>query len=218
MSKRVALCDQHSRYVKGCVECRARNAAYRRWHLRQRAYGRVMTVPALGLTRRLRALAFLGWPQSALARETGLSFRTVQAIRAGEWTEVRKPTADAVKAAYERLCMTAGPDCRSTTWAKNQGWLPPLAYDDIDDPDEWPATVTVLPTNDVDEVAVERAMCGERIDLTPAERVEAIRRMSDAGDSLNRIADALGMSIRRVRDLKERHHLTSTYDPQRSAS
>lgn len=52
--------------------------------------------------------------------------------------------------------------------------------------------------DEIDEVAVERAMAGERIALTAAEQAEAIRRLADAGLSDRRIALLLGTSARTV--------------------
>jgi hypothetical protein len=46
----------------------------------------------------------------------------------------------------------------------------------------------------VDEIAVSLACAGQRVPLTPAERVEAVRRLRDAGLRPGEIAGRLGMS------------------------
>jgi hypothetical protein len=95
-------------------------------------------------------------------------------------------TAQDVTELYERLSPTPPP--RSTgqqratadaarAHAAKQGWRPPLAWDDIDtDPTPEPTSGT-RPPDDVDEIAIERALAGDGVgydNLTPAEQHEVI--------------------------------------------
>jgi hypothetical protein len=75
--------------------------------------------------------------------------------------------------------------------AKDQGWAPPLAWDDIDT-DPHPNTAPATPDpGDLDEIAIERAIAGDSIrllDLTPAEQAEVVDRLTKSGKSIRDIA------------------------------
>ena len=104
-----------------------------------------------------------------------------------------------IDAAYRRLCMTLPPEDtpgqrsgaqRTRNHARRNGFLPPLMWDDIDDPDERPTAVTELHprsaafhTQPVDEIVVDRLMAGDAVPSTKAEREEAVRRWVAAGGS-----------------------------------
>ncbi|MDP9418176.1 MAG: hypothetical protein M3P48_10200 [Actinomycetota bacterium] len=75
--------------------------------------------------------------------------------------------------------------------AAQRGWAPSAAWDDIDR-DNAPRH----PGPDIDEVAVERAMTGQRVPLNAAEQAEAARRLTARGVSLREIAARLHTSIR----------------------
>ncbi len=86
-------------------------------------------------------------------------------------------------------------------YATARGWRPPLAWDDIDagtpgagSSDAGLGSVV----DDVDEIAVERAMTSDRVRLRPNERDEAIRRLTARGMSLRQIAARAGVSPRTV--------------------
>ena len=118
---------------------------------------------------------------------------------------------------------------RAVSRAKAAGWRPPLAWDDIDtDGDEGDRTqapggatgialASVDPNNVVvgdtcryeshcsqliDEVAVERAMTGERLPLTKSERHEAVAQLTRQGLSARRIAELLHTTSRTVTRLR----------------
>lgn len=115
--------------------------------------------------------------------------------------------------------------------ARAHGWAPPLAWDDIDtdpepaDPSPGPATskprragpaplgkahadqvadwasANTTGRDDVDEVAIERAVAGDGIayhQLTLPERAEAVRRLTQRGHSLRDIARQLDITTRTV--------------------
>jgi hypothetical protein len=91
--------------------------------------------------RRIRALQAIGWTHAEIAAAAGLS---VDAIRSPvhRGTSVYRATADGIERAYDALCMKVAPDSRNArycrTAAARRGWAPPLAWDNIDDPDERP--------------------------------------------------------------------------------
>ena len=96
--------------------------------------GRV--VNAVGTRRRIQALVAIGWPLHTLADKLGCSYSAL-------WQHTRvdsvvASTAASVDALYLQLHLTRGPSERSRRRALRQGWVPPLAWDCIDDPDEQP--------------------------------------------------------------------------------
>lgn len=98
--------------------------------------------PEVGTGRRIRALVALGWTYKALARETGVSPTHLSDIaRQKPRGRVGGLTATRIRTTYDRLSMTRpdGPHAdRARRTARHLGWPPPLAWDDIDDPDETP--------------------------------------------------------------------------------
>ena len=105
--------------------------------------------------------------------------------------------------------MSQGPSPRAVTQAHAKGWLPPLAWDDIDERDG----IIPLPNEDedddhtfVDPAAVLRAMRGELTPTGPV-RVEAIRRLVATGHSDAAISRLLGCSSRTVLRDRAQHDI-----------
>lgn len=107
--------------------------------------GRIVTT--VGVTRRLRALAWLGYTSPVVAAESGVHEDTVRDARNGVLAFVHETTATALVATYDRLSMTLAEPrdayeqrgiTRSRNHARRARWSPPLAWDDIDDPDAEP--------------------------------------------------------------------------------
>lgn len=176
-------------------------------------------IAATGSRRRLQALGVLGWSSLALAAQTSLTERTLRGVLTANAVSVA--TASEIVRLYEQL-RSRQPPSRSgaerdqavarARQARASGWLPPQAWDDIDsDPDE-PATEEDLepgPGEPMDEVAIERAMSGEPVTLTAAERREAIARLTERGRSAQRIAELLHVSHRAVVRWREHHNSTA---------
>lgn len=100
-------------------------------------------VDATGARRRLQALVAIGWSQSKLA--TRLGVRPTNFSTTMRSTKLRADTVRAVHALYEELWNTPPVAdthrekiafSRSVRHAAEQGWAPPMAWDDetIDDP------------------------------------------------------------------------------------
>jgi lambda repressor-like predicted transcriptional regulator len=168
-------------------------------------------VPATGTRRRLQALAAAGWSLPVLALRVSKTPRNLR--RTLTTPTVTAATARAVAALYDELRQLDPPGRtpreragaeRARSQARQHGWLPPRAWDDIDtDPggDEPDLDDTDRPAADeavLDEIAVERAMHGDQVRLTRAERDEAIARLTARGVSACRIAELLGTSSRAV--------------------
>lgn len=132
---------------------------------------------AIGYRRRVQALACMGWSLTELADLMGVAHSSFcMPLYRGTWVSLEKHRSFAEL--YERLCMTesTGPRVRQTKgYATRNGWVPPLAWDDIDDPNEIPGTGSSAAL--VDDVAVQRALEGRGgLGLNRAERTEALRR------------------------------------------
>jgi AraC-like DNA-binding protein len=96
-------------------------------------------VDALGTRRRIQALMAIGHTIVGIAREADVDHTVINAVLRGCAT-VRGMTADRIAAAYDWLSV------RPDTWSKksatttsrqraaHEGWPPPAAWDDIDDP------------------------------------------------------------------------------------
>lgn len=98
---------------------------------------RTLATDARPSARKLQALVALGWTQVELARRLKMSapsIRNLVRIRDDDTsTRVRADTERKVRALYEDLHMTPGSSSRARTIARTSGWLPPLAWDDIDE-------------------------------------------------------------------------------------
>lgn len=136
----------YSAHIRGqlvppCDPCRAAQMRYlKAWKLRH-LDGTRATLPAIGTIRRVRALMRIGWPMPAIAREAGIGQGSVHRIAHGKNERVWQTVHDGVAAAFERLCMTPGPHEATARRAAAAGWAAPLAYDDLDDPNEEPKGV-----------------------------------------------------------------------------
>lgn len=120
-----------------CAECSAAQSAYQREGRRMR--GVDVMVPVLGAQRRLRALSAIGWTSQNIADAAGLKLATVERIRAGVYRRIGFKLSDTIRAFYEanEMMPRVGQYAvRARRSAVRKGWLPPLAWDDIDDPEE----------------------------------------------------------------------------------
>lgn len=124
-----------------CVPCgvreRARvNAAYR---FSRRVSGGDHHIPALGVVRRVEALAVLGWSTQDVAARAGVSRAHLQQTRAGHFATVLASTHQKIDAVYRELMWSVS-DTHGSKWtrtlAAKAGFAPPAAWDDIDRDDQ----------------------------------------------------------------------------------
>lgn len=137
-------------------------------------------VPSLGLHRRVQALMVDGWPLRAIAKAAEMEYSSLRASLYRP--RVRLGTVHRIDAIYRHprkmLAEQAGPVSdterrRTSRAAQRRGYLPALAWNDID-ADAGPM-VTSADLDDVDDVAVELAARGHTIPLRSKERA-ALRR------------------------------------------
>jgi transcriptional regulator with XRE-family HTH domain len=160
MSCAAARHGNESAYVND--GCRCETARIDRAHKqKERRISSQLRGPALrdgtGVTRRLQALAAIGWSAQDVADRLGVTERAVQMWRSGHYPTVRPETAATVDRLYEELQGTPGPSPRSRENATRSGWAPPLAWEDdaIDNPAAQPTGVGAPPVQgrvDLDEV------------------------------------------------------------------
>ena len=134
-------------------------------------------VDATGSRRRVQALIVQGWSQIKIAERLGMNASQFgRVLRQGS---VRQTTYEAIRGLFEEIWNVAPPmdtehdraaAQRCSGYARALGWLPPLAWDDIDHDD----TPDPLPVVHVDEVAIELAVAGEKVHLNRLERISAI--------------------------------------------
>lgn len=175
-----------------CDECAQAEWRYRKRRKLDALRGRPRSVLAIGTLRRVQALNALGYASTQIAEEAGLSIATLRSIGYHDAQTIHRTTADAVARAYERLCMTrpeGGYAHRSRNMARRKGWLPPLAWDDIDDPDERPG--------DCHFVEIDRS--------------EAIRELADMGLGITQAARRLQMKPDALEKWCSRHRMRDVY-------
>lgn len=164
-------------------------------------------IPARGTHRRLQALVARGWSQSKLATRLGVEtsnfggvlrrthvtvslHRKVAALFDEIWDQLPPHTAWRDSIAYSR----------TLRYARERRWLPPLAWDDIDNDVEPPVADDDL---GVDDMAVELALLGEQVRLTPEERRECVRRLHAERWSDRRIAETIHCADRTVLRIRD---------------
>lgn len=199
--------DADVTYWESRQEWRRANATRRkRWEVRAARAGGSTLIDGTGTRRRLQALTAIGWRYSDVAQRMGVNLSLVGRLAIADGP-VHRHTAGAVAGVYDELSMTPGPSRRCRALALRRNWPPPLAWDDdsIDDPAARPVRAGKGPEA-FDEVSVHRAMRGRPADLRPAERTEAVRRLTEQGLSAAQIAERLHTTSRSV----NRHRATTS--------
>lgn len=129
-----------------CDDCRVSRARVKRaeYYAARMITGQEVKVPAVGVMRRLQALAFMGWSCEAIAQRVGTHYRPLVRLRAGGRENVLRSTHDRVDAVFEELCLVRAPGHSGRVTrgvARAKGWVSALAWEHIDDPEEQPAGV-----------------------------------------------------------------------------
>jgi hypothetical protein len=173
------------------------------------------TVPRVGARRRIQALAAIGWSlrlqrdQFARRRRPGQGrILPANVLYRSESPHIRRATHEVIAETYQALCMTPGPSSAARRRAARLGWPPPLAWDDIDDPDETPQGYErdqrPRQADEVDHVVVWRRMEGIRSDRpTRAEAELIVGELARRGRSVTAIEHTTGLNPRRYRHVLE---------------
>ncbi len=176
-------------------------------------------VPARGVQRRLQALVARGWSMSKLARRLDMEVSNFSSLIRRDHAKVS--TYRAVHDLYEELWDQNPPEdthrdkiaaSGARNYARKHGWVPPLAWDDIDTdphPPQVDEDVVVEWRDLVDHAAVELAIAGERVRLSPASRREAIARLHVRRWSHGRIAEQLHCAAGTVQRISAELGLTA---------
>lgn len=175
-----------------CAPCIAAKSRYDKGRVFAAHRGVGYTVPALGARRRLQALQARGWSRQRIAEAAGwTSTGALNYLMRSD--TITRNTHDRLAEVYERLAMQDPPDemaaRRARTWARRHGYVPPLAWDDIDR-DERPTFGGH--DDDIDPVVVFRLLAGDHVPSTRAEKVEAMRRWRARGGSEKAFCDLHG--------------------------
>ena len=187
-------------YIAGCRDAccwRAKQRYDKTRRLELHTTGRYRKVPALGPIRRVQALQALGWSAPQIAKRAGINYRHIYNLHRHE--TVYTSTLARIERAYDELSMELPPETttgerisarRARNHARRQGWPPPLAWDDIDDPHEGPKGVAGREPRRtyIDPIAVGELLAGRTVDSTPAEKTEAMRRWLAMGRSAASLA------------------------------
>lgn len=144
-----------------------------------------LRVPATGTTRRLQALAAIGWPADLLAQRLGRSKAQTQQWRRGRYTRVNHRTAALVADLYDQLWDTPGPSTYTRRHAARHGWAKPMAWDDatITDPAARPehgrrprGRIDLADVTHLERFGYTRTAIAERLDVDPESITTALRR------------------------------------------
>lgn len=153
-------------------------------------------IDVTGTRRRVQALAAIGWCLSEQARRLGRSARNHYHVLTEE--RVTVSTYRAARRLYDQLSATPAPSGTASTRARaiaaRRGWPPPLAWDDIDNPDAVPYVELAEVSSVVDVVAIERVLAGDEVRLTPLERHHAVHAGIAREISLSLIAHRIHVS------------------------
>ena len=189
-------------------------------------------VPAYAARRRIAALHRIGWRTADIDEAIGR--RVLQGnITRGKWVYAR--THRAIAEVYARLSLTPGPSELTRKRATTAGNIPPLAWDDIDDPLAVPNTGDEPLTGDnvtpeaeagicsapeyLDEIAIELALAGKHPTLTLAERHAAIILGTAREMGAEILADLLDTTDRTITRHRRLHAAECTIvTPERNAA
>lgn len=166
-------------------------------------------VDARGTQRRIQALVARGWSMRRLAAILGRPFGDMPRTMA-PGAKVSPKFAMQVRALFEAMWAADPPQAtphersavtRALRMARANGWVPPLAWDNIDTDDAPPA----VPRGrlGVDEIAVALCVQGEVVRLTPAERRLAVPLLVAKEMNDREIAKLIGVDTRNVLRIRQ---------------
>lgn len=189
----------------GCKGCLTARTEYQYWARGLRRAGRTdvfdSIVDGRGVRRRIQALMALGYSAHRIGQRLDV---TADAVL--NWLDVdrvRKSTLARIDAVYEQLAGRIPPmdtpgnrasAHRTRNLAARRGYLPPLAWDDIDEDESAPQPEE---SDEIDVVAVELAITdGAHVNLTRTERRAAVQELN----AVRRLPDTVIAQMLRVNE------------------
>lgn len=158
----------------------------------------------------LRALVALGWSINRLGDRLGINRGNMGGIIHGDRVMQRR-TVDAIEALYAELSMTLAAETghreriaasRARRYAKDHGWLPPLALPELDHDDD------VAEGDYLDHAAIRRRLHGDKgVRLTKADAAEVVRLWVASGRSLSECERTTGIKPDRHFRIKDRENV-----------
>lgn len=143
-------------------------------------------VDATGSRRRLQALRVLGHRRYDLAARLGTTPDRVKHITNGNTRRVEPAEAAAIARLYRSLSTVPGPSKQTASVARNKGWLGPLSWEDIEDPDCRPE-------------AAKPYSAAPKYERDP-DRIREIEHLYLLGESPEQIAKQLDGNEKYIRD------------------
>lgn len=188
----------YSAYRKAGCRCPHAREAHRIYQKRSReGRNEPALADATGTRRRIQGLWTLGHPSWVIAEECGNQLDPRQVRRFCCQQLVTHRNRDLVAAAYRVLITRPGGSVRTRSRALSAGFPLPAQWGaNIDDPDAEPDPLEPVPVDldFIDEVSVELALSGRRVELTDAELVAVIQAGVARGEPLSKLAERLGVN------------------------
>lgn len=146
--------------------------------------------PAIGYTRRIRALYAIGYGPDSLAAACTVSRAMLSNLANGRYQEIDGRIAAEIRRVYRTLSRQPGPSRWARARALACGWPSPAAWDDIDDPAEQPETAPVID---------QRRHRADPVDP------DHVARLTVQGLTTREIAERLGCNPRTIVRARRRH-------------
>ena len=194
-----------------CDECKAaeiiRHTDNQRKRRRAKLYGRyVARVPALSTHRRIQGLQYLGWTFAHIGAISGVSYGAVANLM--RRNTVEPGTRDNIAEAFRVLIAQGqGPSEVTRRRAATKGYVSPLAWDDLEDPDATPADVRNPERGKFDPIAVDLAVSGQHVPLNYREREAVITELNKRRWADPRIGRHIGYDTNTVGRIRRRLQL-----------
>lgn len=195
----------YTAYRKAGCRCPHAREAHRIYQKRSRE-GRNETVliDATGTRRRVQAMWALGHSSQVIAEACNGRFDRRQVERFCRQEKVTPGHRDLIRAVYRELITWPGASERTRRRALASGYALPVQWGaNIEDRCAEPDPIEPLPVelNLIDEVSVELALAGHKVELTDAELVAVLQAGVARGEPLSRLSERLGVNYFGARKL-----------------
>lgn len=182
-----------------CAPCRAAHVRKRKETHLKHLRGQRAKVDPTGTVRRVQALLALGHTHPEISAASGGAKNiSKNVILARRYTHMHVDVVAAIEQAYRKLSMVVPTGWRAEEARRRaaaRGYLPPLVWDNIDDPNERPRLGSNHTTKtDLDLVVVDRVLAGDRLPMTTAERRAVVAKARKLGWSEDEIHTRTGIA------------------------